>query len=267
MGTDGAWRWTEGWALVTGASAGLGETFARTIARRGMNVVLVARREDRLRALAGELARDHGVETAVIPADLGKPGAAGVLWAEAVDGRDVRLVVNNAGFGLKGPFTDLPAARQAEMLRVNCVALLELCHLAADTLRSRGVGGGIVNVASVAAYQPIPTLATYAASKAFVLALSEALQEELRGDRIRVVTLNPGPVRTEFQSVAGTQVTPGTLGVRTPEAVVDAAIAALEAGGGTVTPGFVNRVGTTLARMGPRGLVLRAAKTVMQKMR
>lgn len=261
-----AWRWDEGWALVTGASAGIGEAFARALAARGMNLVLAARREDRLRALAEGLTAAHGIRADVLPADLGKPGAAGVLWAEATDGREIRALVNNAGFGLKGPFADLPADRQAEMVRVNCTAVLELAHLATAHMRPRR-DGALVNVASVAAYQPIPTLATYAASKAFVLSLSEALSVELQDAGIRVVTLNPGPVRTEFQSVAGTNVTDRTPGVLSPEAVVEAALAAVENGGGTVTPGLVNRVGTTLARLGPRSLVLRAAKTVMQKMR
>ncbi len=261
-----AWEYRGRWALVTGASSGLGEEFARALARRGMNLVLAARREDRLRALATALHTELGVETAVVPADLAKPGAAGVLWLEASDGRPIHLLVNNAGFGLKGRFDELAAERQTEMVRVNCTAPLELAHFAVRDMRPRGAGG-IINVASVAGYQPIPFLATYAASKAFVIALSEALAEENRDAGLRVVTLNPGPVATEFQDVAGTVFGSDPVGLRTPAQVVTAALAALESGRRTVTPGFINRLSTIVVRVAPRGVVVRTAKTIMKKMR
>lgn len=265
--TDGTWQYRGRWALVTGGSAGIGETFARALAQRGMNLVLSARREDRLRALAEALALEFRVHVHVVAADLSKPGAAGVLWMEASDGRPIHLLVNNAGFGLKGEFHALPASRQVEMIKVNCVAPLELAHFALRDMRGSGEGGAIINVASVAGFLPIPTLATYAATKAFMMSLSEALAEESRSAGVRVVTVNPGPVRTEFQSVAGTHVNEKTLGVRTPEQVVDAALARLEAGGGTVTPGLSNRLSAVLARAAPRGLVVRAAKAVYQRLR
>ncbi|HYH78994.1 MAG TPA: SDR family oxidoreductase, partial [Longimicrobium sp.] len=251
----------------TGASAGIGEAFARELARRGMNLALAARREDRLRALAEELSRTHRVRALALPADLGDDGAAAALWEHAAAGRDIHLLVNNAGFGLKGAFTELPLARQAEMVRVNCIAPLELAHLALRHMRGRGGGGGIVNVASIAGYQPIPLMATYAASKAFVITLSEALAEEARDAGIRVVTLNPGPVKTEFQVVAGTEVRERAPGIRTPEQVVEAALHGLEAGGRTVTPGLLNRVATTAVRIAPRSWVLRGAKVIMRKLR
>ncbi|HEU4559081.1 MAG TPA: SDR family oxidoreductase [Longimicrobium sp.] len=259
------WEYRGRWALVTGASAGIGEAFARELARRGMNLVLAARREDRLRALGEELARTHRVRALAVRADLGAPGAAAALWEHAAAGRELHLLVNNAGFGLKGPFTELPLERQAEMVRVNCIAPLELAHLALRHMHGRG--GAIVNVASIAGYQPIPLMAAYAASKAFVVTLSEALAEEARGSGIRIVTLNPGPVKTEFQAVAGTQVRDRAPGVRTPEQVVEAALRGVEAGGGTVTPGLVNRVATTAVRIAPRSWVLRSAKAVMKKLR
>ncbi|HEX2201851.1 MAG TPA: SDR family oxidoreductase [Longimicrobium sp.] len=261
-----AWSYRGRWALVTGASAGIGEAFARELARRGMHVALAARREDRLRALADEIGRAHRVRTLVLPADLAEPGAAGALWKEAAAGRDLHLLVNNAGFGLKGRFDEAPLDRLGEMVRVNCTALLELSHLALRHMRPRG-SGGLVNVASVAGYQPIPMMATYAATKAFVLTLSEALAEEARGSGVRVVTLNPGPVATEFQGVAGTQVNEKTLGVRTSEEVVGDALRGLERGGGTVTPGLLNRLSTYVVRVSPRGLVTRSAKAVMTKLR
>lgn len=259
------WTYRGRWALVTGASAGIGEASARALAGRGMNVALSARREDRLRALADELGAAHRVRTLVLPADLGEPGAAETLWAAAADTREIHLLVNNAGFGLKGPFAELAVERQAEMVRVNCIAPLELAHHALRHMRGRG--GGIVNVASIAGFQPIPLMATYAASKAFVIALSEALTEEAREHGVRVVVVNPGPVKTEFQSVAGTEVNERTAGVLSAEQVVEAALSALEAGRRTVTPGLFNRVSGSVVRIAPRSLVIRAAKLVMKKLR
>ena len=260
------WSYRERWALVTGASAGIGEAFARALARRGMHVALAARREDRLRAVADELAAAHRVRTAVLPADLAEPGAAAALWTAATaDGRDIHLLVNNAGFGLKGSFAELPVDRQSEMVRVNCIAPLELAHAALRHMRGRG--GGIVNVASVAGYQPIPLLATYAASKAFVVTLSEALAEEVRADGIRIVTLNPGPGRTEFQHVAGTEVAPRAPGVRTAGEVAEAALHALETGRRRVTPGAINALGTVVGRVAPRSVLVRATTAVMKKLR
>lgn len=263
---SGEWIYRGRWALVTGASAGIGEAFARELARRGMNVALAARREDRLRALAAELGAAHRVRTLVLPADLAHDGAPAALWAQAGDGREVHLLVNNAGFGLKGAFADLPLERQTEMVRVNCTAPMELTHFALAAMKARG-DGGIVNVASIAGYQPLPTMAAYSASKAFLITLTEAVAEEARGTGVRLVTLNPGPVRTEFQSVAGTQVKDGAPGIRTPEQVVEAALHRLEAGGGTVTPGFVNRAAAAAVRVAPRSLVLRAARLVITKLR
>ena len=260
-----AWSYRGRWALVTGASAGIGEAFARQLAAQGMSLVLAARREDRLRALAHEIGTAHRVRTLVFPTDLGREGAAETLWAAAAEAREIHLLVNNAGFGLKGAFDELEVERQAEMVRVNCIAPLELCHHALRHMRGRG--GGMVNVASVAGYQPIPLMATYAASKAFLLAFSEALTEEGREHGVRVVVVNPGPVKTEFQAVAGTEVRDGVPGVRTPEQVVEAALAGLEAGRRTVTPGLFNRVSTTAARVAPHSLVIRAAKMAMKKLR
>ena len=260
------WEYRGRWALVTGASAGIGEAFARELARRGTNLLLAARREDRLRALGDELAQAHRVRTVALRADLGQPGAAAELWARAAAAHPIHLLVNNAGFGLKGPFAEQPIERLGEMVQVNCIAPMELAHLALGHMRGHG-GGAIVNVASIAGYQPIPLMATYAASKAFLITLSEALMEEARGAGVRVVTLNPGPVKTEFQSVAGTEVRDRAPGVRTAGQVVDAALRGLDSGGGTVTPGLVNRVATTAVRIAPRSWVLRGAKAIMRKLR
>ncbi|HEX2190365.1 MAG TPA: SDR family oxidoreductase [Longimicrobiaceae bacterium] len=265
-GERGGWEYAGRWGLVTGASSGIGEEVARRLASRGMSLVLAARREERLAELAEELRRAHGVEAVALPADLGKPGAAGVLWLEATDGREIHLVVNNAGFGMKGRFDELSLERQAEMVRLNCTAPMELTHLALPPMRARG-SGGIVNVASVAAFQPIPELAVYAASKAFVLALSQAVAEEQRGSGVRVVALCPGPVATGFQEVAGTRVSERTPGIMTAGEVAEAALRALEAGRDTVVPGVLNRLGTVAGRVFPRSLVLRAAKTILKRLR
>lgn len=265
-GERGGWEYAGRWALVTGASSGIGEGLARALAARGMSLVLAARREERLAGLAGELRRAHGVEAVAIPADLGKPGAAGVLWMEATDEREIHLLVNNAGFGLKGRFDRLSLERQAEMVRLNCTAPMELMHLALPAMRERRAGA-VVNVASVAAFQPIPDLAVYAASKAFVLSLSQAVAEECRGSGVRVLALCPGPVATGFQAVAGTQVTERTPGIMTAEEVAAATLRALETGEDTLVPGVLNRLGTIAGRVFPRSLVVRAAKTVIKRMR
>jgi len=265
-GAAKGWEYRGRWALVTGASSGIGEAFARALARRGTSVVLTARRVERLERLAAELRSAHGVETVVVAMDLGEPGVAARVWEEASRGRAIHLLVNNAGFGAKGRFDEVALARQEEMVRLNCTAPMELMHLALPGMRARGEGG-IVNVASVAAFQPIPDLATYAASKAFVLSLSEAVAEECRGSGVRVLALNPGPVATGFQEVAGTRVGARTIGILSAERVVEAALAALEAGKTSVTPGMVNHLGTLAGRIFPRSLVLRAAKTLMKKLR
>jgi uncharacterized protein len=255
-----------GWSLVTGASAGIGEALARALAARGSHLVLSARRLERLETLAAELRRAHGVEAVAIAADLARPGEGTRLWREASEGRSIRLLVNNAGFGAKGKLHEIAAERQLEMVQVNCAALLELTHAALPHLRAAGAGA-ILNVASIAAFQPVPNLATYAASKAFVLSLSEALGEESRGTGVRVVALCPGPVMTEFQRVAGTKVTPGTLGHRSAEEVAEAGLRGVERGKRVVVPGLPNRLGTYLGRLPARGLLLRAARVLMDRYR
>ncbi|HEU4884615.1 MAG TPA: SDR family oxidoreductase [Longimicrobium sp.] len=249
------------WALVTGASMGIGEAFARALAARGMNVVLCARSADRLAALAREIEAEHGVRAAVVAADLARPGAAARAWAEAGRDRIIHLLVNNAGFGLHGRFDEAPMDRQSEMVVLNCTALLELAHLALVEMRPRG-SGAIVNIGSVAAFQPVPFKAVYAATKAFVLSLTQALVEENRGSGVRILCVSPGPTPTGFQAVAGSRVREGQVGVLRAEEVVDAALAALDAGKAHVAPGFANRVSTVLGRMMPPALAARIARRV-----
>jgi short-subunit dehydrogenase len=258
------WEYRDGWALITGASAGLGAVFAGELARRGMNLVLTARREDRLRELGAALATEHGVQVRSVPADLADRAAPAALWQAASEGRAIDLLVNNAGFGAQGFFTDVPAARQAEMVDVNCTAVLHLAHLALGEMTRRRAGG-IINVASIAAFQPVPTLATYAATKAFVLSLSQALHEEARGSGVRVLALCPGRTPTEFQRVAGTGPVEDAFGLRSPEAVVRSALVAFEQDRAYAVPGLENYLASWLTRLLPGAPVTRLLKRLVQR--
>lgn len=254
------------WALVTGASSGIGEAFAAELAREGMSLVLAARREVRLRALAERLSGQHGVQAEVVAVDLSEPGSAGQLWEEAARDRPIHLLVNNAGFGLRGRFEEIAASRMTEMVQLNCVTLMELANLALPAMRERGEGG-IINLASIVSFQPVPLMAAYGASKAFVLSLSEALREENRGSGVRVLALCPGPVPSGFQEVAGTTIGDSTLGVVSAEEVVRLALKGLDRDAGVVVPGAANRAGALAAKLLPRGLATRIAGQVVQKMR
>lgn len=245
------------WALVTGASAGIGAAFARRLAADKLGVVLVARRVERLQALADELGRTYGVATRVVAQDLAAEGAAGRV-AAAVEDLEIGVLINNAGFGAAGRFERVPLARHVEMIRVNCLAVTELAHLFLPGMRARG-RGAIVIVASVAGYQPLGLAATYGATKAFDLMLGEALWAETRGSGIDVLVLSPGPVDTEFQAVAGEVPHPGA----TPESVVEAAVAGLGRRP-SVIAGTYNRLRTWSVRLAPRAQVARLALGVMR---
>lgn len=189
------------WALVTGASSGIGAALARQIAADGMKVVLSARREERLNALAAEIERDYAVETRVVVADLSAPDGAQALLAGVAD-LEIGLLLNNAGLGYAGRFDLLDAERLRKLVTVNCEAPLVLTHALVQGMRERG-RGGIVFTGSVAGRQPLPLHAVYSATKAFDLFLGEALWAELRASNIDVLVLEPGSTETEFQAVAG----------------------------------------------------------------
>lgn len=195
------------WALVTGASSGIGAALARQIAADGTNVVLSARREERLTALASELERDHGVETRVVTADLAEPEGPQRLL-EAVSDLEIGLLVNNAGLGLAGRFDLLDRERLRRLVAVNCEAPLVLAHALVQGMRERG-RGGLLFTGSVAGRQPLPLHSVYAATKAFDLFLGEALWAELRASNVDVLVLEPGSTETEFQEVAGELPHPG----------------------------------------------------------
>jgi short-subunit dehydrogenase len=233
--------------LITGASAGLGTEFARQCRARGDTLILVARRKDRLEALAAELGQSHA-----LAADLGKPGAAAALFDEvAALGLEVETLINNAGFGLVGRFAELDGGRQLEMIDLNVRALTELCRLALPAMLARG-SGGILNVASTAAFQAGPYSAVYYASKAYVLSLSEGLHEEAKGRGVHVSALCPGPTATEFFEVAGSP--DGRLAkmATDPKAVVAAGLRGLAKNKAIVIPGRGNRAGAFMSRLLPR---------------
>lgn len=258
------WRYDRRWALVTGASAGLGEQFARQLAARGSNLILTARREDRLRGLAEELQRAHGIHASALAADLLDPAAADRLWADASAIAPIDLLVNNAGFGAQGWFTNVDPATHAAMVQVNCIAPMQLAHHAIAAMRPRR-DGGIINVASIAAFQPVPRMATYAATKAFLLSLSESLWTENEAEGIRILALCPGITPTEFQQVAGTGQAEGSFGFRTAEQVVAAGLQAFDKGSTYEVPGWENFAAISAARLLPRGRATRLTKKIVKR--
>ena len=244
-----------GVALITGASAGLGIEFARQLSAKGHRLILAARRKDRLDAIAAELGNARAVEI-----DLARPGATAALMRDLEKaGEQVDLLVNNAGFGLRGPFVELDAARQREMIDLNCGALTELCRAVAPVMLKRR-SGAILNVASTAAFQPGPWMAVYFATKAYVLSFTEALHEELKPHGVKVSALCPGPTRTEFGAVAGIQ-TLGQFDRLSMEAgpVVSAGLEGLEKNRAVVIPGATNKVGALSTRFAPRSFVRKIA--------
>jgi short-subunit dehydrogenase len=246
------------WAVVTGASAGIGQAFARRLAAARINTVLVARRRDRLAALADELSRQHGTQSRVVAEDLEREDAAQRIGDHVRD-LDVGILVNNAGFSAAGRFERVPLDRHLAMIRVNCIAVTALTHVFLPRMKARG-RGAIVIVASAAGYQPVPLAGTYGATKAFDLMLAEALWSENRGSGVDVLALSPGPVDTEFQAVAGETAHPGA----TPESVVDVALGALGRKPSVVAGGF-NKARAWSVRLAPRALVARMAFGVMRE--
>lgn len=242
-------------ALITGASSGLGVEFARQLSNRGQRLVLAARRKDRLDALAAELGNARAVGI-----DLSRPGAVGRLLADLEEaGERPEVLVNNAGFGLRGRFVELDSAREHEMIDLNIGALTELCRAIAPQMVERK-SGAILNVASTAAFQPGPNMAVYFATKAYVLSFTEALHEELKPHGVKVSALCPGPTRTEFGEVAGIR----TLGqfdrlAMDSEPVVRAGLEGLEANQAVVIPGATNKIGAWSTRFAPRSVVRRIA--------
>jgi uncharacterized protein len=248
-----------GAALVTGASSGIGAALARELASRGHAVTLVARREERCQSLATELAAEHSIAADVIACDLSAPAERERLTAALAErGREIEVLVNNAGFGSRGDFATSDPERMLQMIRVNVEAVVDLTGRLLPGMISRG-RGAVINVASTAAFQPLPGSSVYAASKAFVLSFSESLRTEVRGRGVSVTALCPGPVRTEFPEVAGM----GDVEARTPEAfwaspeqVAREAVDGAAQGKRVVVPGVLNRVGALAGQHSPRAVAL-----------
>jgi uncharacterized protein len=250
-----------GRALVTGASSGIGESFARALAAGGRDLILVARSEDKLQKLAEELGGKGGIRAEVAACDLSAPGAAAALHATLSrrDLRPVELLINNAGSGARGEFSNLPLDAQAAMLRLNVQALVELTYLLLPEMVAARQGG-VINVSSMTGFQPIPYAALYAASKALVTSFSMGLAEELRPYGISVVTLCPGGTRTNFVTIGEAPTArrfPG--GRQEPDEVAGIALRQLERGGGLVVPRKVNKATVFAQRFLPLELVPRLA--------
>ena len=259
-------------ALVTGASAGIGSEIAKLLAARGYALVLVARREDRLTALADELAEAHGVRTETIAADLSKPTPRGRIAGQIQElGLEIDILINNAGFATGGePFHKADPERELEQVRVDVEAVVALTSAFLPAMVERG-RGAILNVASTAAMQPIPYSAGYSAAKAYVLAFSEAIHQEVRGRGVTVTALAPGPVDTDFWQIAGWEVqggksferaVPGTL--ITPQQAARAGIQGLERGERVVVPGLPIRAAMLASRYIPHAVKLPALERFMR---
>jgi uncharacterized protein len=248
-------------AIVTGASSGIGAEIARELARRGHGLTLVARREDRLKALADELAQAHAVRAEVIAADLTDADSRGALPARLeARGMTAHILVNNAGFTTMGHVYKADRAAELALVRTNVEAVVDLCTMFVPGMVARH-RGAVLNTASTAAFQPLPGQAGYGASKAFVLSYGRALGAELRGTGVTVTTLCPGPVETGFAEAAGmtdaeaAESLPRIMWLPASD-VARAAVEGLAAGRGVVIPGTANRAAAGLAHLAPKALLL-----------
>jgi len=242
-------------ALVTGASSGIGEAFARELGLVGTDLVLVARNKDRLDVLAGEIGERSRVKVQVLPADLAEPGARGLVEQRlADDAEPVDLLVNNAGFGFNGPFADVHLESAQSEIDVNVSALMRLTHAAVRRMTAAGFGT-VINVASVAAFQPSAGIANYAATKAFVLSFSQSLHEETMPLGVNICCLCPGLTKTGFQDRGGYE--PDTPGFtwQTADEVARAGLDAARRGRAVEVTGWHNKVLTTSTRKLPLDLV------------
>jgi short-subunit dehydrogenase len=253
------------YAVVTGASSGIGTDFARVLAERGCNLVLVARREDRLRALQQELSAAHNVQAQVIAMSLSAPDAPQALYDRIRGlGIDVDVLINNAGFGLHGNFMDIPWEREHEMLELDIIALVHLTKLFVRDMVARNFGF-VLQVSSIGAYQPSPTYATYSAAKSFVLNFGEALNYELRHTNVKVSVLSPGVTASEFLQVAGQKPTFYQRMTMMPSRTVAAAgINAMLKGKPSKVPGLMNALPVWLLRFTPRRMSAAMASAAMQ---
>ena len=249
--------------LITGASSGIGEVFARKLAARGRNVLLVARSEEKLITLCNELGRSNSIRAQHVTMDLSQTESPARLFEEAEKrGLTVDMLINNAGFGSFGDFTKLELERELNMIDLNVRSLVDLTYRFLVPMRQRKQGA-IINVASTAGFQAVPFMSTYAATKAFVLSFSEALWEENRPHGIRVMALCPGVTETNFFEAARGQKPPARV-AQTPEDVVETALRGLARGKSHIISGWSNRAMTEAERLAPRDLVTRIAGRMMR---
>ena len=255
-------------ALVTGASSGIGLALARAFARRGYGLVLLARDRARLDAVKAELGKAYGVGVRIIAADLAAPGAAERIFAETEGaGIPIGVLVNNAGFAEYGPFAEKDGDAQLGMIALNISAVTDLTHRFLRKMLERGAGK-ILNVASTAAFQPGPLMAVYYASKAYVLSLSEALREEVRGRGVAITALCPGPTESDFfkkqpQMLGSRLIRRGTL--MSADRVAEAGYDALMKNKAVVIPGVRNKMLAFASRVGPRGMVTKISRWMLEQ--
>src|ERR1043166_9064579 len=255
-------------ALITGASSGIGEAFAHQLAKEGSSLILVARSEDKLEKLAHQIRAKYQRRVEVIPADLSKKSPGAALAAEVAKCElKVDLLINNAGFGTVGAFHAQEAARQQQMVALNCAAVVDLCHAFLPDLLDADMAG-IINVASVAAFQAVPYMATYGATKAFVLSFSQALWAEYQRNGLRVLAVCPGPVETGFFDATGNpnlrKTVPNAM-VFKPEAVVAMALKALRANQTILVPGMQAKAMAVTSKLMPRRLMAQMSARVMRR--
>ena len=257
-----------GLAVVTGASSGIGASLARLLAESGRDLFLVARRSDALARLAGELSKANGIDASFLAADLGTPeGREAVFASTEGSGRAVSILVNDAGFGLNGPEAELPLARVLGMLQLNVVATAELTHRFLVAMRARRAGG-ILNVASTAAFLPMPYFAAYAASKAFILSFTHALHEEAKKDGVTVTCLCPGYTKTNFHAVAGMRGAEATpFPEMSPDAVARIGLEALAKKKAYVVTHPLDRAWIASGRLVPRSVPVKLSGALLSRTR
>ncbi len=253
-------------ALVTGASAGLGVDFARSLARRGADLIVVARREDRLHEVAQELEKEYGVGTEVIAMDLGTPGAAAELYAEVNErGRQVDILVNNAGFGICGPFLGSSCEGYETMMNLNMLTPVQLTRLFAEDMVERQ-WGRMIQVASIGAYQPSPNYGAYAATKSFIRSWGEATDFELREHGVSCTVVSPGVTETEFFDSAGQNQRTWyqKLSIMDSPTVAEIGVKAMLKQRMSIVPGFMNAFNCWMTRFLPRRMVRWVAYLTMK---
>ncbi|MBV9088368.1 MAG: SDR family oxidoreductase [Mycobacteriaceae bacterium] len=244
--------------VITGASSGIGTELARGLARRGYPLLLVARRRERLDELSDELRSEHSVAVEVMPLDLAD-GASREQLTQRITNEPMAGVCNSAGFGTSGPFHELPIEREREEVTLNVTVLMELTHAALPGMIARGAGS-VLNIASIAGFQPMPNMAVYSATKAFVQTFSEAVHEELHGTGVSCTVLCPGPVPTEWAEIADAHQYSIGLAQVSPHDVAEEAIRGMLAGKRSVIPGLVPKAASLGGRFTPRSLLLPALR-------